>query len=119
VWPNSYSVELHPGYTIEAHKRLIGAELLQQHITREYPRNTGECYYADLNEALLKAVRADVGVDRVVPAPMLINGNGEPPPDPAVVAMLLEELFGSDWEEDELPQLSPRLFADSRGIDAP
>jgi len=64
--PNSYSVHLHPGYSLEEHKRFVGAERLERHIVFEYKFPLG--YHAEeVDEAMLRAVRADVGVDQVVP----------------------------------------------------
>ena len=80
-------------------------------------------YYADLDEGMLEAVRADVGVDRVsVEASVIYGGHpiGEDYDEfqrKLDTAMLLEELFGPEWE-DELPSM-PGLFADLRGIEAP
>jgi hypothetical protein len=126
---DKYAVKLHPGYSIEDHKNFVGAELLQPRITSE-----GEMpefhhvpgyhhYYADLDEAILKAVRADVGVDRVTIESSIIWDV-----DPVAedydevqhkldIATVLEELFGPEWEGD-LPSM-PGLFADLRGIEAP
>ena len=63
VVPNNYEVVLHPGYSMEEHKRFVGAEL-QDRITLENPRVPG--YFAELDTATLQAVRADIGVDQVI-----------------------------------------------------
>jgi hypothetical protein len=122
VVPHSYGVHLHPGYSMEAHKLFVGAGDLQRQIAFEYRHELG--YRAEgLDEAMLRAVRADVGVDRVEMGCMV----GGADPDPIEgdydevqrkfdVAMLLEELLGPEWE-DELPSC-PGLFADLRGIGA-
>jgi hypothetical protein len=127
--PDNYAVKLHPGYSIEDHKNFVGAEFLQPRITSE-----GEMpefhhvpgyhhYYADLDEAILKAVRADVGVDRVMIESSII-WDVEPVAEDydevqhkLDIATVLEELFGPEWEGD-LPSM-PGLFADLRGIEAP
>jgi len=127
--PENYAVKLHPGYSIEEHKRFVGAERLQPCITSEgdmpefYHVPGYYYYYADLDEGMLEAVRADVGVDRVsVEASVIYGGHpiGEDYDEfqrKLDTAMLLEELFGPEWE-DELPSM-PGLFADLRGIEAP
>jgi hypothetical protein len=72
---------------------------------------------------MLEAVRADVGVDRVSVRSSVVYGGHPIEQDhdevqrKFVVAMLLEELLGPEWE-DELPSM-PGLFADLRGIEAP
>ena len=48
---------------MEAHKRFVGRAALQERITLEDPRIKG--YFAALDEAMLRRVRADVGVERV------------------------------------------------------
>jgi hypothetical protein len=71
----------------------------------------------------LKAVRADVGVDRVMIESSII-WDVEPVAEDydevqhkLDIATVLEELFGPEWEGD-LPSM-PGLFADLRGIEAP
>jgi len=61
--PYGYEVVLHPGYSIEAHKSFVGAAL-QSRITLESARIKG--YFAELDEEMLRRVRADVGVERVL-----------------------------------------------------
>jgi len=61
--PYSYEVVLHPGYSMEAHKSFVGPTL-QDRITLENPQIKG--YFAELDEATLQRVRADVGVERVL-----------------------------------------------------
>lgn len=128
--PDSYAVALHPGYSMDAHKTFVGVERLQPCITSEeempefYHVPGYYYYYADLDEGMLEAVRADVGVDRVSVRSSVVYG-GHPIEQEDhdevqrkfVVAMLLEELLGPEWE-DELPSMLG-LFADLRGIEAP
>jgi hypothetical protein len=57
----SYEIVLHPGYSMEAHKSSVGPT---HQITLENPRIKG--YFAELDEATLQRVRADVGVERVL-----------------------------------------------------
>jgi hypothetical protein len=45
------------------HKSFVGVEVLQSQIRRESPQIKG--YLAELDEAVLQRVRADVGVDEV------------------------------------------------------
>lgn len=61
--PPEYEVLLHPGYSMAEHKRFIGVDVLQGQIKLESPRIKG--YLAELDEAVLHRVRADVGVDEV------------------------------------------------------
>jgi hypothetical protein len=102
VVPNTYSVKLHPGYSMEEHVRFVGAEL-QRSITFEFRHGPG--YHAELDEAMLQAVRADVGVDRVVPARMIRNDDPLDVYDPeerkAVIASLLGELDRSLMEDQK------------------
>ena len=66
VVPDSYSVFLHPGYSLEEHKRFAGAAELERKIVFEFNHSPG--YHAEeLDETMLQVVRRDVGVDRVVP----------------------------------------------------
>jgi hypothetical protein len=117
VLPHSYGVHLHPGYSVEAHKCFVGAAGdLRRHIAFEYRHELG--YRAEgLDEAMLRAVRADVGVDWVEMGCMV--GGADPNEGDydefqrkLDVAMLLEELLGPEWE-DEVPSC-PGLFADLR-----
>jgi hypothetical protein len=120
VLPHSYSVHLHPGYSMEAHKLFVlfvgAAGDLQRHVAFEYRHELG--YRAEgLDEAMLRAVRADVGVDWVEMGCMV--GGADPNEGDydefqrkLDVAMLLEELLGPEWE-DEVPSC-PGLFADLR-----
>ena len=127
--PDKYVVKLHPGYSIEDHKNFIGAQRLQPCITSEgempefYHVPGYHYYYADLDEAMLKAVRADVGVDRVTIESSIIWDKDPIPEDydevrhNLAIARVLEELFGSEWEVELMGM--PGLFADLRGIEAP
>lgn len=105
--PNSYSVHLHPGYSLEEHKRFVGAAVeLERHIVFEFKFSPG--YHAEeLDDAMLRAVRADVGVDRVVPDREFKN---EDPLDDydydseehqAIVASLIAEAFESEVEDQK------------------
>ena len=120
VSPGGYGVYLHPGYSMSEHKRFVGTEDLQRHISFEFRHELG--YHAEeVDEAMLEAVRADVGVERVK-AGCVVGGW-----DPVEmgeydalqhkldVAMVLEELWGEGWVEEV--SKSPGLFADLRGID--
>jgi hypothetical protein len=61
--PPEYEVLLHPGYSMAEHKSFVGVDVLQSQIRRESPQIKG--YLAELDEAVLQRVRADVGVDEV------------------------------------------------------
>lgn len=61
--PHFHEVVLHPGYSMEGHKSFVGANL-QRQIVLESPRI--KAYFAELDEATLQTVRADVGVDKVL-----------------------------------------------------
>ena len=120
VSPGGYGVYLHPGYSMSEHKRFVGAEALQPHISFEYRHELG--YHAEeVDEAMLEAVRADVGVDRVKAGCVVGGwdpvemGEYDAVQHKLDVAMVLEELWGEGWVEEV--SKSPGLFADLRGID--
>ena len=71
VLPDQYWVILHHGHSLEQHKRAVGngtdldsaiQTFIQEHEEHE---SQGAFYFADLNNADLAAVRADIGVDFV------------------------------------------------------
>lgn len=66
--PHEYIVFLHFGYSLEQHKQAVGNGAdLDSAITNIFPETTnhGLYYNAELPNASLAAVRADIGVDMV------------------------------------------------------
>ena len=64
----SYEVLLHPGHTLEEHKRAIGVAAAYLDILFKFPETHGQGIYYRcdrLDDNALAAVRADIGVDKV------------------------------------------------------
>ena len=65
--PDSYSVFLHPGYSLSQHKRFLSDDIdLEARITHVFWEDTDRFpinYYADLDDGMLDSVRRDWGVD--------------------------------------------------------
>ena len=67
--PYSYAVFLHQGYSLDQHKPAIGVGVdFDSAIKFVFPETArhGPYYHADLDDGVLMAVRADLGVDMVV-----------------------------------------------------